>query len=292
MSIDRLQEKIRKTKNPTLLDFDIQPEQIPPHLLKEEGSFDKAYTRFCMELMEAFMGIIPAVRFSFAGFALLGTQGLCALSLLLDKAKQMGFYVLLEIPEALSAQRAACNAELLMRQGTQWPCDGYILCAYGGSDGVKPYAQRLEQEEKSLFLVARSGNKSAFELQDLLTGGRFVYEAKTDMVNRFQNVHATHSGYDRIGVVGPATSGAILQKLRSKYKNLFLLVDGYDYSGANAKNCAEAADRFGHGMIVSSGAAITAAWMARENDGLDYITDAKESAERMKKNLLRYFAVL
>ena len=292
MSIDRLQEKIRKMKNPSVLELDVTAQQLPPHLLTQEGSFEKAYTRFCFELLEGLQGVIPAVRVSFTGLALLGTEGLLALARILDKAKELGYYVLLEAPDALSAQRAQANADILLGQPETWPCDGVIVSAYIGSDGIKPYAAKLEESGKSLFVAVRTGNRSAMELQDLLTGGRHVFEAKTDVVNRYKNTVATKSGYDRIAVVGPASSGSILRKLREKYKNLFILVDGYDLPSANAKNCAEAVDRYGHGAAVCAGSAIACAWQVLENDGIDYVADAKEAADRMKKNLTRYFTVL
>lgn len=292
MSIDRLQEKIRKTKNPSILDFDITKECLPQHLLSEEGIFLKAYTRFCLELMDALRGIIPAVKFNFAGFALLGTEGLVCLSKLLDYGKKQGYYVVLEVPEALSAQRAKSNAELIFSEENPWHCDGVFISSYIGSEGIKPYADQLEEKGKSLFVAVRTANRSAMELQDLLSGGRNVYDAMADIVNRYKNPKATKSGYDRIALVGPASSASILQKMRQKYKNLFILVDGYDYPSANAKNCAEAVDKLGHGAVICSGTQITAAWQWAENDGVDYLEDAKEAAERMKKNLARYFTVL
>ena len=223
---------------------------------------------------------------------MLGTEGLAALSMVLDYARKLGFYIFLDVPEALSAQRAVSNAEILFADGTDWTFDGLILSAYIGSDAIKPYAAKLAQEDKSLFVATRTGNKSAMELQDLLTGGRHVLEAKTDIVNRFKNTQATKSGYDRVAIMGPASSASILRKLREKYKNLFIMVDGYDYSGANAKNCAEAFDKYGHGAIVCAGISITASWLLDDSDGTEYIEDAKAAAERMKKNLTKYFTVL
>lgn len=292
MSIDRLQEKIRKTKNPSLLDFDITREQLPPHLLAEERTFEKAYARFCIELMEGLRGFVPAVKFNFGGFALMGTEALVALSRILDSARKLGYYVILEVPEALSAQRTQSNADLLFSPECPWCFDGILLSSYIGSDGIKPYAARLEETGKSLFVVARTGNRSAMELQDLLTGGRNVFDAKADVVNRYKNSQATKSGYDRIALVGPASSAPILRKMREKYKHLFVLVDGFDYPNANAKNCASAVDAVGHGAVICAGTSITAAWLAAENDGTQFVEDAKEAADRMKKNLARYFTVL
>ncbi len=292
MSIDRLQEKIRKTKNPSMIDFDITRSQLPPHLLAQEHTFEKAYARFCIELLEGLHGFVPAVKFPFGGFALLGTEGILALQRVLTTAKRLGYYVVLEVPDATSPQRASSNAELIFGEDSLWHCDGVMLSSYIGSDGMKPYAERLEETGKSLFVTVRTGNRSAMELQDLLTGGRNVFDAKADIANRYKNSQATRSGYDRIALVGPASSASILKKLREKYRNLFLLVDGFDYPNANAKNCAEAVDKLGHGAVICAGASVTAAWLAEENDGTDYVADAKEAAERMKKNLTRYFTVL
>ena len=292
MSMDRLQDKIRKTKNPSILDFDITKEHLPAHLLAEEGSFIKAYGRFCLELMEGLRGIVPAVKYNFSAFALLGTEGLVTLSRILDSAGKLVYYVILEVPEALSAQRANSNADLIFNEANDWPCDGILISAYIGSDAIKPYALRLEETGKTLFVVTRTGNRSAMELQDLLTGGRNVYDAKADVVNRYKNAQQTKCGYDRIALVGPGSSASILRKMRGKYPNLFILIDGYDYPNANAKNCAEAMDKLGHGAAACGGTSITAAWLAEENDGTDYVADAKAAAERMKKNLTRYVTVL
>lgn len=292
MSMERLQAKIRKTKNPSVLDFDMLPEHIPPHIMAEEGKFMKAYTRYCMELMDGLRGIIPAVKFNFGGMAMEGTEGLVALSALLDYAHNRGFYVLLEAPDALTAQRAGANADAIFSQDNRWPCDGVVVSSYIGSDGIKPYAAKLEDYDKTLFVVVRSANRSAMELQDLLIGGRHVFEAKSDIVNRYKNAQPAKNSYDRVALVGPASSAAILQKIRQKYKNLFIMVDGYDYPNSNAKNCAEAADQLGHGVIVTAGTSITAAWLIEDNDGTEFMADALEAAERMKKNLTRYFTVL
>ena len=51
MSIDKLQEKIRKLKNPSMVDISLEIERIPPHLLEEEHSEFLAYERFGRELL-------------------------------------------------------------------------------------------------------------------------------------------------------------------------------------------------------------------------------------------------
>ncbi len=292
MSIDILQEKIRKTKSPVILDLDVKPEQIPPHIRMQQGSLPKAYGRFCTELMEALRGTIPAVRFSFSACALMGTEGLVTLSRLTSFAKNSGFYILLDIPEALSALRAGVSAQTVLDEGFPWDYNGLIISSYIGTDAIKPFAKGVKEKDKELFVITRTGNRSAVEIQDLMTGGRLVHLAQADMINRYADDTSSRCGYAPVGCIGPATSASILASLRSKYKNMFILVDGYDYPNANAKNCAAAFDRFGHGCAVMVGTTVTAAWTDDESDGTEYIADAVAAADRTKKNLLRYVTVL
>ena len=53
MSIDVLQEKIRKTKCPVMLELAASICDLPPHLLSEAPSPAEAYARVCRELLEA-----------------------------------------------------------------------------------------------------------------------------------------------------------------------------------------------------------------------------------------------
>jgi hypothetical protein len=80
-----------------------------------------------------------------------------------------------------------------------------------------------------------------------------------------------------------------LRALRSKYNRLFLLVDGLDYPSGNAKNCSFAFDRFGYGAVVCAGPDVICAYKETEEN---FVTAAVHAAERMKKNLNRYFSIL
>ena len=292
MAIDKLQEKIRKCKNPSVVDFGVLPEQIPPHLLESEGSFLPAYQRFCTELLAGLSGLVPAVRFSFSSFALYGGEGLAVLSKVLHIAKDKGYYIILDAPEMLSAQSAGAAADLLCNDACNWYFDGILCASYIGSDGLRPYIDKLKSNDKDVFAVIRTSNKTAPELQDLLTGSRLVHLAKADTVNRFAESFVGRCGYSRVAVMAAAASADSLRTLRAKYKNAFLLLDGYDYPNANAKNCSFAFDKLGHGAAACAGTTITAAWKMEESDGWQYVEQAVAAAERMKKNLTRYITVL
>ena len=292
MSVDLLQEKIRKTKNPSILGLSFSFSDLPPHIQQEEVGKGKACARFCRELLEALQGVVPGVRVSFSAFSMLGHDGLYQLSQTLNTASELGYYVLLDAPELWSAGSAKNVAESLLGQGSLYPCDGLVIGGYLGSDAIKPFLPYCKKYKKDLFVVTRTANKSAPELQDLLSAGRLVHQVAADHVNRYGAETAGKYGYTGVGLLAAASSAESLRSLRIKYPKLFLIMDGYDYPNANARNCSYGFDKFGHGAAACAGTGIACAWKQTESDGMDYLDHAKEAAERMKKNLTRYITVL
>lgn len=291
MSVDTLQDKIRKMKNPTVVDLNMLPEHIPDGIRQEEESFPRGWERYCKGLLQGLKGIVPAVRFSLNTAVTYGPEGVYALTELLRSAKEMGFYVLLDCPNAFSAMDAQRYADVLFSEGSPYIFDGLILSAYIGSDALRPISQKLADSAKSLFVLARTANRSAQDLQDLLTGSRLVHMAMADIVSRFAQPLMGKRAYSMIGAVSTATSATATKNLRSKYPHMFLLLDGYDAPGANAKNCAAAFDRLGFGAAVCVGVSVTAAWQEENRTPEEYMEAALDAVERMKRNISRYVTV-
>ena len=286
MSVDMLQEKIRKTKNPAVVLFEAFPQWIPTQMLEEKGLAEGCEV-FYAQLLAGLKGYAGAVRFGFGSFALLGADGLQVLSRLLAEAKRQGYFVLLDAPEALSPM-AAKNAAAMLSENTVYPFDALVISSYLGSDVLKAYIPLCKQG-KSLFSVVRTANKSAPEIQDLLTGGRLVHTAVADIISRQGEAYMDKCGFSRVGVMASASAADSLRSLRVKYPKLFLLLDGYDYPNSNAKNCSFAFDKLGHGAAACAGESVVAAWKEAE---VDAVEAAVEAVQRMKKNLTRYTTVL
>ena len=115
MSVDKLQEKIRKLKNPSMVEFSVDFSQIPSHIMEQEGSEVLAFERFGRELMDALKGIVPAVRFNMGQFALIGPDGLFLMSRLTQYARRLEYYILLDIPECVSVQEAEQGVRYLLK---------------------------------------------------------------------------------------------------------------------------------------------------------------------------------
>lgn len=291
MAIDVLQEKIRKLKCPLAVDFTLLPEHIPPHL-RDVAAPAAAYGKFCRELLKGLQGVVPAVRFSLGAFTLMGEQGIGELRQTLELARKAGFYIFLDSPEFHYPWGAKNAAGILCGEDAPYTWDGLIFSPYLGSDTIRPFLEPCKREKKDLFPVVRSANRSAPEIQDLLTGSRLVHMAAADMVGRYGADMIGKFGYSQVGMVVGATTSGCVKPMRAKYKSTFFLLDGYDYPGGNGKNCAPAFDRLGRGAIVCAGGSVTGAWLAAGSDGQDYIPQALEAVERIKRNMARFTTIL
>ena len=83
MSIDALQTRIRKFKNPSMLGLDPTPELIPPHIIEAAyaqygpplKALGEAYRVFCTALLDELSDVVPAVKLQSACFEALGWEG-------------------------------------------------------------------------------------------------------------------------------------------------------------------------------------------------------------------------
>jgi len=228
-----------------------------------------------------------AVRVNFDSFALAGLDGLDCLAQVLQTAKKLGYYVILDWMHVEDAAAAEQSANYLLKEDA-WPCDAVVVSPYAGSEGVKPYIAAAGK--KDVFVAVKTGNKTASELQDLQTGGRQVYIAAAELVSRWGEAAVERCGYSRVAAVAGAANAASLRTLRQKFPRMFLLVEGVETTGANAKNCSYAFDRMGYGALVCAGSSVLGAW--KEKEAGDYLEAAKEASERLKRNLSRYVTVL
>ena len=292
MSIDCLQEKIRKVKNPSMFQISPNSDLIPPSFLNAEKTLVSSCARYGCELLRCLSEIVPAVRFSFSSFALLGEDGIKTLKELALFAQQLDYYVVIDGPEILTKEGAESAASTFFSAQNEWHCDALLISSYIGSDGIRPFIPYMKKNEKDLFVVARTGNPSASEIQDLLTGSRLVHMAVSDIVSRLGEPGIQKCGYSSLGAVYCAGAPESLKIVRQQHRETFLLIDGYDYSNANAKNCSYGFDRVGHGAIVCAEKTITGAWRKNRDNCTDPIASAVEAAERMRKNILQYVTVL
>lgn len=291
MSIDVLQTKMKKLGSALMVNFSVEPALLPKEVLAAHEDICDAYADFGRRLLTGLKGEAAAVRFSLMYFVLLGEKGISVLSDLMKQASSLGFYTLLDAYGISSQAAAKHSADKIWGEGSKLPCDGILISGYFGSEIIKPFLPYCENQRKDILVSVRSPNKSSSEIQDLLAGSRTVHMAAADYVNRLGINTIGKYGYSRVGIAASATAGDSLKMLRAKYPQLFILIDGMEVSGANAKNASNAFDQLGRGAIVCVGSSVTCAWREEEYKEMDYVQAAVAAARKTQKKLSRYISI-
>ena len=227
MAVDVLQAKIRKLKNPTMVCICPTIRELPLHI-KEDARHQygqtlraaaEAYKTFSFGILDALKDTVPAVSVISGAFSALGADGVAAMQEVLSYAASLGYYVLLDLMRADLGTTAedlanACFGKIQVGEEsfTPYPCDGVLMSGFLGSDAVKPFAEFC-REGKNVFIVARSSNKSAREVQDLLSGDRVVYQVMADLAMRWSTGLFGTNGYSEIGIAVGATNRPVLETL-------------------------------------------------------------------------------
>ncbi len=118
--------------------------------------------------------------------------------------------------------------------------DAVTINPYMGSDSIKPF---IENPEKGVFILCRTSNKSASELQDLDIGKQKLYEKTAELAVKL-NIN------DNIGLVVGATVPSEIRKIRMIAPNLPFLIPGIGAQGGDLKKSMQYGNKNGIKFIV------------------------------------------
>ncbi|MCD8050181.1 MAG: orotidine-5'-phosphate decarboxylase [Clostridiales bacterium] len=297
MSFDRLQQAIIRTKNPTVAGLDARLEYVPQPMIDraiaQYGETRKAAAEaifaFNCGLIDALYDIVPAVKPQAAYYELLGWEGMEMLERTIRYAREKGMYVIADVKRGDIGATASAYAEGWLGKtvvgDAQLPCfdaDCVTVNGYMGADAVNPFLKIANQEDKALFVLVRTSNPSAVDLQDLEIGGGKIYDVMGALAAKWGEGYLDCYGYNRVGAVVGATWPEQLAQLRKALPHTFLLVPGYGAQGGTAEDVRFAFDEKGHGAIVNSSRGIMCAWKKTGNAGADYQDAARAAAIEMR----------
>lgn len=292
--IDKLIEKIQKTKAPIVVGLDPMLSYVPEHVQKKafaeygetlRGAAE-AIWQFNKEIVDQTFDLIPAVKPQIAMYEQFGVEGMEAYKKTVDYCKSKGLVVIGDIKRGdIGSTSAAYAAGHLgkVQVGSQtytgFDEDFATVNPYLGSDGVKPFIDVCKEEKKGLFILVKTSNPSSGEFQDQLVDGRPLYELVGEKVAQWGSEHCGKT-YSYIGAVVGATypeQGKLLRKVMPK---AFILVPGYGAQGGKGKDLVHFFNEDGLGAIVNSSRGIIAAYKqeAYAKYGPEHYAEASRAA--------------
>lgn len=128
-------------------------------------------------------------------------------------------------------------------------CDGVTVNPYLGREALKPF---LERGDKGIIVLCKTSNEGSGEFQNLLVGGRQLWEIVADTV-----AHTWNENHNCLLVAG-ATYPHELEKIRQIVGDeMWLLIPGVGAQGGDVGQAVRAASNSrGTGMIINSSRAI------------------------------------
>ena len=293
--INKLINKIQKTKAPIVVGLDPMLSYVPEHIQKKafaeygetlEGAAE-AIWQFNKEIGDKTYDLIPAVKPQIAMYEQFGIEGLKAYKKTVDYCKSKDLVVIGDIKRGDIGSTSAAYAvghlgkvQVGSKTYAGFDEDFATVNPYLGSDGVKPFIDVCKQENKGLFILVKTSNPSSGEFQDQKIDGKPLYELVGEKVAQWGEEHMGESGYSYVGAVVGATypeQGEILRKVMPKS---FILVPGYGAQGGKGKDLVHFFNEDGLGAIVNSSRGIIAAYKqeAYAKFGAENFGDASRAA--------------
>ena len=222
-----------------------------------------------------------------------GWQGVRALYETIRYAKEKGLFVITDgkrndIGTTMEAYAAAHLGTVSVNGEPVAPFDADALTVNGylGTDGIAPLLNICKEQDKGIFVLVKTSNKSSGELQDKQIGDKTIYRTMGDMCEHWGAESCGAHGYSAVGAVVGATYPAQLAELRAALPHTFFLVPGYGAQGGGAKDVAPAFDTNGLGAVINSSRGIMCAYQKGAYTEEQYAEAARAEAIRMRDELL------
>ncbi|MBM4001377.1 MAG: orotidine-5'-phosphate decarboxylase [Planctomycetes bacterium] len=266
---ERLAARIRERRNPVVVGLDPQWASIPSALRRgvdaDHGAdVAKVYRAFCLQILDAVGGLVPAVKPQLAFFEELGPRGLDTLLDVIDYARSLGLIVILDGKRGDIGSTASAYARAYLGAASPWRGDALTVNPYLGHDTLEPFEAAAVERGAGVFVLVKTSNPGSAALQDLAAPRERVYRQVARHVETMAARTSGPSGYGAIGAVVGATYPEQLAELRAAMPHAWLLVPGYGAQGAKACDVALAFDREGLGAVVNSSRAILYAFARPE----------------------------
>ncbi|MDE7099399.1 MAG: orotidine-5'-phosphate decarboxylase [Ruminococcus sp.] len=304
MSFDRLIEKIIELKNPTVVGLDPKLEYVPKYIqrryLEKDGLTLKAAAKaiydFNQAIIDEIHDVVPAIKPQAAYYEMYGHYGIRTLEKTIRYAKLNGMFVITDgkrndIGATMEAYTNAHLGTTLVGENSMeaFGADALTVNGYLGTDGIEPLLKVCRKQDKGIYVLVKTSNKSSGELQDLkLEDGTPIYAKMGDLCEKWGADTIGKYGYSAVGAVVGATYPEMLAELRQRLPHTMFLVPGYGAQGGGAEGLKGGFDANGLGAIVNSSRAVMCAYKKEECDERDFAKAARREVIRMKDDITQY----
>ncbi len=287
---DRLTATCRARGNSLCVGLDPRWDALPLALRQRHGDGTlagaaRAIEAFSLRVLDLVAPLVAVVKPQAAFYELCGPDGMLALQRVLRRARELGLVSILDGKRNDIAATAAAYADAAFTGATidgavhpVWDADALTVNPYLGRDAVEPFLHCARRGGRGVFVLVRTSNPGARQFQDLVCGGKTLYEHVAQAVRSWAREDLGTCGLGRAGAVVGATYSAELRALRAAMPEVLFLVPGYGTQGGGAADVAGAFRPDGTGAVVNSARGIICSFAPDEPAWESAIVAATRSA--------------
>ncbi|MBR4575341.1 MAG: orotidine-5'-phosphate decarboxylase [Lachnospiraceae bacterium] len=302
--ISKLIEKIREKEAPIVVGLDPSIANIPRHIIKnatdEKGetlaAAADAIISYNKAIVDKVYDLVPAVKPQIAMYEQFGVEGMRAFTETVNYCKEKGLIVIGDIKRGDIGSTSLAYAQAHIGKVSfgsaslsAFDEDFCTVNPYLGADGVKPFIEECNKNDRGIFVLVKTSNPSSGDFQDrvLRDEDSTLYETVGIKVNEWAAL-SMDGAYSNVGAVAGATYPKMGEILRRIMPRSYILVPGYGAQGGTGKDLVPFFNPDGLGAIVNSSRGIIAAYKKDEykHFGEEGFADAARAAVLdMKKDI-------
>ena len=249
MIVDRLYEAV-KEKGFVCVGLDSHLDYIPNYIKEKHEKISDIIFEYNKTIIDATSDIVAIYKPQIAYYEANGLEGLIAYQRTLRYLKEKGLLSIGDVKRGDIASTAKEYAKAHFKG--EFEADFITLNPYMGMDSITPYLDYLKTGEKGVFVLLRTSNEGAKDIECLHYNGEALYFKVGDELKKFADELTSECGYSPLGFVVGATHSEEAKKIRERYKNIFFLLPGYGAQGAKAEDIRTYLNDFNGGVVNSS----------------------------------------
>lgn len=283
MIIDKLYNSV-KEKGHVCLGLDTDLSYIPEGFLNKYENIEDAIFNFNKKIIDETLDVVSCYKVQIAYYEAYGIAGLEAYKRTLKYLKNENAISIADIKRGDIAKTAEMYAKAHFTG--DFESDIITLNPYMGMDSIEPYVPYIENNEKGAFVLLRTSNKGAEDIEYIETSkGKRVYDEVGEKIYSIGEKLKGTCGYFSIGAVVGCTHVDEGIKIRNNFKNMFFLIPGYGAQGGTAKDVSLYL-KDGNGGVVNSSRGILLAYKKKEGGAEKFEVCAREEAVNMRDKIL------
>ncbi|WP_291579280.1 orotidine-5'-phosphate decarboxylase [Clostridium sp. UBA6640] len=284
MIIDKLFKTVEE-KGHVCVGLDTDLSYIPNTFLNKFGSLEDAIFEFNKAIIDETIDVAACYKPQIAYYEALGISGLMAYKKTLEYIKLKGGISIGDIKRGDISKTAEMYAKAHFEG--DFEADFITLSPYMGLDSIEPYLPYIKEREKGGFLLVRTSNKGAKDIQYIDTlEGKKVFNSVGEKIQNLGKECIGECGYSSIGGVVGCTHVEEGVELRNKLNSMFFLIPGYGAQGGKAEDVALYL-KDGNGGVVNSSRGIMLAYKKHEDGEANFAKYARKEVIRMRDEILR-----